>query len=113
MCNCTSEVRCCASPRNDGGLLLPVHDLALVPIELHAAERATLVEIADRIGWQFGLLGHRMLAKVFSPAGRAIAEVVGAVIIKPRALVVRYAIEDLEMDVGMVEPDPAQLHHIF
>ena len=66
-----------------------------------------MVGVADRIGRQLGLLGKSMLAKIFTAAGRAIAEVVGAVIVPPRALIIRRAIENLEMDVGMIEPDPA------
>src|SRR5260370_30416190 len=34
-------------------------------------------------------------------------------IVPPRPLVIGGAVEDLEMDVGMIEPDPAQLHQIF
>src|ERR1700716_2850265 len=66
----------------------PVHDPADVTVELHAAERAALVEIADRIGRQFGLFGERVLAKILAAAGRTITEVVGTVIVPPRALVV-------------------------
>src|ERR1700724_2396564 len=91
----------------------PVDDPALVAVELHAAERAALVKIADGIGRQFCLLGKRVFAKILSPAGRAIAEVVGAVIVPPGALVVGGAVEDFKMDVGVIEPDPAQLHEIF
>ncbi len=84
-----------------------------VAVELHAAERAALVEIADGVGRQLRLLGKGVLAEILSPAGRAIAEIVGAVIVPPRALVVRGAVEDLEMDIGMIKPDPAQLHQVF
>ena len=93
--------------------LLPVDDPARVAVELHAAERAALVEIADRIRRQLGLLGHRVLAKILGAAGRAIAEIVGAVVVPPGALVVGGAVENLEMDVGMIEPDPAELHEVF
>src|SRR5882757_6103188 len=54
-----------------------------------------------------------MVAEILGAAGRPIAEVVGAVIVPPAALVVGRAVEDLEMNVGMVEPDPAELHQIF
>ena len=54
-----------------------------------------------------------MLAEILAAAGRTIAELVGAVIVPPGALVVGGAVEDLEMDVGMLEPDAAQLHQIF
>src|SRR5882757_8934308 len=54
-----------------------------------------------------------MLAKILGAAGRAIAEIVGAVVVPPGALVIGRAVENLEMDVGMIEPDPAQLHQIF
>src|SRR6202043_2007875 len=91
----------------------PVDDLAPVAIELHAAESAALVEIADRIGLELGLLGKGVLAKILGAAGRAIAEVVGAVVVPPRTLVVRGAVEDFEMDVGMIEPNPAKLHQVF
>jgi hypothetical protein len=57
--------------------------LLLVAIELHAAERTALVEIADRVRRQFGLLGHRMFAEILGPAGRSIAEIVGAVVVPP------------------------------
>ncbi len=93
--------------------LAPVHDPTLVAIELHAAECAALVEVADGIGWQFCLLRHGVLAKIFGTAGRAVAEIVGAVVVPPSALVVGGAVENLEFDVGMIEPDAAQLHQIF
>src|ERR1700755_1686220 len=86
---------------------------ALVAVELHAAEPATLVEIADRVRLQLRLLGHRVLAEIFGLAGRPIAEVIGAMIVPPAALIVRRAIEDLEMNIGMVEPDAAELHEVF
>src|ERR1700736_4474801 len=79
----------------------PIHNPTRVAVELHAAERAALVEIADGIGRQFGLLGEGVLAKILSPAGRTIAEVVGAVIVPPRALVVGGAVENFEMNGGM------------
>src|SRR5580692_3250475 len=63
--------------------LFQIDDSAPVSIELHAAERAALIKIAHRIGRQFCLLRHRMLAKILGPAGRAIAEVVGAVVVPP------------------------------
>src|SRR5262245_41655761 len=93
--------------------LAPVHDAARVAVELHAAERAALVEIADRIGLELGLLRHRVLAEIFSPAGRAVAEIVGTVVIPPGALVVGGAVEHLEMNVGMLEADAAELHEVF
>src|SRR4029453_1287099 len=93
--------------------LLPVHDPALVAVELHAAERAALVEVADRVRFELGLLGHRVFAEIFSAAGRSITEFVGAVVVPPGALVVGGAVEDLEMDTGMIEPDAAELHQIF
>src|SRR4051812_25441030 len=99
-------------PRNDERLF-PLHDPAHVSIELHAAERAALVELPYRVGLQLGLLGKGMLAKILRAAGRAIAEVVGAVVVPPAALVIRRAVQNLEMDVGMVEPDPAELHQVF
>src|SRR6202171_2371312 len=93
--------------------LFPVDDLARVAVELHAAERAALVEIADGIGAELGLLRKSVLAKILGAAGRAIAEVVGAMIVPPRALVIRRAVENLEVNVGMIQPDPAQLHQVF
>src|SRR5438105_8516022 len=86
-----SRFRACAPSAAHPGMtrkaLFPVDDPALVAIELHAAERAALVEVADGIGPKIGLLGHRVLAKILSAAGRAIAAVVGAMIVPPRALV--------------------------
>src|SRR5258706_9160042 len=93
--------------------LFPIDDLAGVAVELHAAKRAALVEVADGIGLELGLLGKSVLAKILGSAGRAIAEVVGAVVIPPGALVIRCAVKNFEMDVGMIEPDPAQLHQVF
>src|SRR5690349_19100973 len=80
-------------PRND---VLSVEDPAPVAIELDAAERTALIEVADRIGLQLLLLGHGMFAKILGAPGRAIAEVVGAVVVPPGALVMRGAVEDLE-----------------
>jgi hypothetical protein len=68
--------------------LFQVDNPAPVAVEFHAAKRAALVEIADRIRRQFRLLGKSMLAKILSAAGRAVAEVVGAVVVPPGALVV-------------------------
>src|SRR3954447_14681216 len=79
-------VRCCASPRNDKSL--PINDPALVAVKLQAAERTALIEIADGIRRQFCLLGHGVFAKILAAAGRAIAELVGAVIVPPGALIV-------------------------
>src|ERR1700687_4469645 len=93
--------------------LFPVDDPAHVAVELHAAERAALVEIADGIGFELGLLGKSVLAKNLGAAGRAIADVVGAMVIPPRALVIRRAVENLEVNVGMIEPNPAKLHQVF
>src|ERR1700731_1415700 len=93
--------------------LFQVEDPAPVAVKLHAAKRAALVEIADRIGRQLGLLGKSVLAKILGAAGRAIAEVVGAMVVPPCSLVIGRAIENLEMDIGMVEPDPAQLYQIL
>src|SRR6266404_5081894 len=97
------------APRNDGltrrnerGELFPNHDPAVVAVELHAAERAALVEIADRVGLELGLLGKSVLAKILGAAGRAIAEVVGAMVVPPVALVIGGAVENLEMDVGVI-----------
>src|SRR3977135_3186555 len=98
---------------DEGARLLPLDAPALVAVELHAAERAALIEVADRVGLELGLLGHRMLAKILGASGRAIAEIVGAVIVPPRSLVIRRTVEDFEMDVGMIETDPAQLHQVF
>src|ERR1700684_4067296 len=108
MCDCTSEVRADARPGMTARLF-QLDDPALVTVEFHAAERAALIKVADGIGRQFGLLGKSMLAKILGAAGRAIAEVVGAVVVPPAALVVGGAVENLEMNVGMIEPDPAEL----
>src|SRR5215212_7432919 len=106
MCECTSQ--------NDlKSRIFPVDDLTGVAVKLQAAESAALVEIADGVGAELGLLGKSVLAKILRAAGRAIAEIVGAVIVPPRAFVVRRAVENFEMDIGMIEPDPAQLHQIF
>ena len=95
MCNCTSENPYSRSwlwipgslvslaPRNDVNPSLQIDDPAFVAVELHAAERAALVEIADRIGLELGLFGKRVLAEILGAAGRAIAEVIGAVVIPP------------------------------
>jgi hypothetical protein len=57
--------------RDDRGESFPVDDPALVAIELHAAEPATLVEVADRVGLELGLLGKSVLAKSSArPVGR-------------------------------------------
>src|SRR5215475_3335963 len=93
--------------------LLPIDDPALVAVELHAAERTTLVVVTDRIGLEFRLFGHGMLAELLGAAGRAIAEFVGAMVVPPGALVEGGTVEDLEMDIGMFEPDPAELNEIF
>ena len=59
------------------------------------------------------MLGKRVLAKILGPAGRAIAEIVGAVVVPPGALVVGRAVQNFEMDIGMIETDPAKLHQIL
>src|SRR4029078_6930336 len=93
--------------------LAPAHGPAAVAVEFHTAERAALVEIADRIRLELGLLGHGVFAEVFAAAGRPIAEFVSAVVVPPGALIVGGAVEDLEMDIGVIEPDPAELHEVF
>src|SRR5689334_19153293 len=92
--------------------LIPIDDPARIAVELVAAERAALVMVADRIRLQLGLLGHRVLAEILGAAGGTIAEFVGAVVVPPGALVEGGAVEDLEMDVGMFEPDAAELHEV-
>ncbi len=54
-----------------------------------------------------------MLAEILALPYRAIAQLIGAVIVPPGALIVGGAVENLEMDVGMLEPDPAELHHVL
>src|SRR5690242_19725445 len=54
-----------------------------------------------------------MLAKIFGLAGGAIAQVIGAVVVPPRPLIVGSAIEDFEMDRRMFKPDPAELNEIL
>src|SRR5215475_2719431 len=88
-------------------------DPALVARKLHAAERAALVEVADRVGFQLGLLGKGMLAEILALPGRPIAQLVSAMIVPPGALVVGGAVKNLEMDVGMLESDAAELHHVL
>ena len=47
---------------------LQIDDPAFVAVELHAAERTALIEIADRIGLELGLLGKSVLAEIFGAA---------------------------------------------
>src|SRR6516164_1795882 len=54
-----------------------------------------------------------MLAEVLGLAGRTVAQIIGAVIVPPGALVVGGAVEDLEMDGGMFKPDPAELNEVL
>src|SRR5580692_9040623 len=54
-----------------------------------------------------------MLAEIFGAAGRAIAQIDGAMIVPPRALVVGGAVKNFEMDAGMLQPDPAELHQVL
>src|SRR4051812_36003970 len=82
---------------------LPLHDPVHVAGKLHAAEGAALVELPHGIGLEFRLLRKRMLAKILRAAGRAVTQVVGAVVIPPGALVIGGAVQNLEMDVGMLE----------
>src|SRR5262249_30080844 len=51
--------------------------------------------------------------EIFRPAGRPVAKVIGAVVVPPGALVIGRAIENFEMDIGMIEPDPAELNQIL
>src|SRR6201999_2270858 len=88
-------------------------DALPIAIELHAAECAPLVEVSDRVGLDLGLFCKGMFAKLFRAAGRSIAEIDGAMIVPPRTLVVGGAIENLEVNIGMIEPDPAELHEVF
>src|SRR5262245_30005311 len=68
-------------PSSRWSALAPIDNAALVAVELHAAERTALIEIADRIGLELRLLGKRVLAMIFAAAGGAIAEIVGAVVV--------------------------------
>src|SRR6266852_5783162 len=90
-----------------GSKLFRLEDPAPVAAELHAAECAALVEIADGVGLQLGLLGHGVLAEILALTGRPIAEIIGAVVVPPRALIVGSTVEDFKMDVGVFEPDTA------
>src|SRR3569833_1018588 len=91
----------------------PVDNPARIAIILHAAETAALVEVADPIRRHLGLLRHRMFPEHLSSPGRTVAELVGAVIVPPGALVVGRAVQDLEMNVRMVQSDPAELNQVL
>src|SRR6185503_20381340 len=67
---------------------------ARVTIELCAAEGAALEVVADRIGRELGLRRQRLVAEGLGLAGRAVAVVVGGVIVPPAALVVGAAVKD-------------------
>src|SRR4051812_13210999 len=81
--------------------------------ELCRAERATLKEIADRIGPDLCLFISGMRAVRLGLAGRAVAELTGARIVPPARLVVGHAVKDLVADVGMLQADAEELHEIF
>lgn len=73
----------CKPERSEEQVLFQIENPAHVGVEFHAAECTALVEIADRIGLELGLFGKGMLAKILGAAGRAIAEVNGAVVVPP------------------------------
>src|SRR5471030_2600801 len=81
--------------------------------ELRRGEGAALEEIADRIGRKLGLLGLGMGAVLLGLAGRAVPQPMRPRIVPPARLVVGRAVEDLEADVGMLEPDLEELHQIL
>src|SRR5262245_66470917 len=62
-------------------------------VELIAAERAALEEVADRIGRQPGLRGQGCVAVVLGAPGWTIAVGVGPGIVPPSPLVVRGPVE--------------------
>ena len=54
-----------------------------------------------------------MRTMVLALAGRPIAELARARIVPPRGGIVRRAVDDVEADVGMLEPDADQLHDVL
>src|SRR5476649_1750644 len=81
--------------------------------EFRRGKGAALEEIADGIGRELGLLGLGMGAVLLGLAGRAIAQPMRPRIVPPARLVVGRAVEDLEADVGMLEPDLEELHQVL
>src|SRR5262245_52040004 len=84
-----------------------------VGAELHAAEAATLKKITDGIGLELGLLGHGVLAVILGVPRRAIAIVVGLVVVPPGALVAGGPVEDLEAQVRVLEANADELGKIL
>src|SRR5476651_2573201 len=76
-----------------------------VVCEFGRGEGAALEEIADGIGRKLRLLGLGMGAVLLGLAGRAVPQPVRPRIVPPARLVVGHAVEDLEADVRVLEPD--------
>src|SRR5581483_5418186 len=77
------------SPSPDGrGAHSGLRQAGSVAVELGAAEAAALEIVADRVRRQLGLGGQRLVAPVLGAAGRAVAQLPGAVVVPPAALVV-------------------------
>src|SRR5581483_3254988 len=86
---------------------------APIGVVLVAAKRTALEAIADRIRRQFGLCRKRLGAEILGAPLRAVAEAAGIGIVPPGRLVVGAAVEDLEADVGMLEPNAQELNQVL
>src|SRR5581483_8402411 len=96
-----------------GGAHSGLRQAGSVAVELGAAEAAALEIVADRVRRQLGLGGQRLLAPVLGAAGRAVAQLPGAVVVPPAALVVGGAVEDLEAHLRVLQADADQLHEVL
>src|SRR5690348_1749214 len=73
------------------------------------AERAALIALGDRVFWLIGLAGEDLGSVWLTVVLRLVAEPVSIRIVVPRALVAGDAVDDLEMDLGMLEADTHEL----
>src|ERR1700693_5150164 len=78
-------------------------------IVLVGGEGAALIALGDRIFWLALLRGEDRCGVRLRIVLRPVAQAIGVLIVVPRALVARDAIDDLESDVRVFEPDADKL----
>src|SRR5579863_7817045 len=73
------------------------------------AEGAALIAFGDRVFRLSGFGGEDRRGMGLRIVLRPVAEAIGVLIVVPRALIARDAIDDREADVGVFEPDADEL----
>ena len=86
---------------------------ALLGVIFVAAKRPALIAVADRIGRQRGLRGHRLVQEIAGLALRVVAVAAGIAVVPPTVGIVGDAVEDLVADMGVLQPDADKRHQVL